>query len=439
MLDASSSEQVAKPPTVKKSLFNKPSWSKTQPTGDAVDIFRRSEQTYADIVAEEEKKRNRRRARKERDRAKQIVDGLEPAGKRRRISDGSEDEGGDSGDSVSDTGSTALNSNSKTASTPPESATSIHLQSKVDREDSPKSLLKRYESAITTEKVIQEQTAQPLHIIDIESEDEPGEGLPGDLHSGSLPAIAPKFNQDEELYTSDEEFPELARKAREKAKISHLENEKQTSAGSGTPFWLQGSNVQDRQPIPPISPIPPREPVIEILITSQIANTKPLIVSRRLTQRLKDVRITWCQRQGFDSEATAAIFLTWKGKRLFDVTTCRSLGIGVDASGKVALEGEKDVLGEENRQIHMEAMTDEILEAYKKARSELGPGKVESKDEGITELPKQPVGTKIILRSKDYEEFKLIVKPVCSACSCLRKAPLTRATVNFHIKDRQCF
>ncbi|KAL5363741.1 ubiquitin-2 like Rad60 SUMO-like-domain-containing protein [Aspergillus floccosus] len=95
--------------------------------------------------------------------------------------------------------------------------------------------------------------------------------------------------------------------------------------------------------------------VIEILITSKIKDTKPLIVQRKLTQSLKEVRLVWCSRQNLPKESQSAVYLTWKGKRLFDVTTCKSLGIG---AGSLTAE---DYLqyDEGNMRIHMEAVTDD--------------------------------------------------------------------------------
>ena len=418
MLSPPKPDPTSKAPAVKRSLFNKPSWSRSQPIGDAVDIFRRSDQTYADIVAEEEKKRNRKLARKEKERAKQYPDVAERAGKRRRISDYSDDDDGAglSGSSASEKGDKPLETARKCTTTPPGPDTAKAAPEKADREDSPKSLLKRYESTVTAEKVAQDQKPQAPNIIDLDDEeDDPGFGLAQDLPRESPQAISQKPPEIEDPFPSDEEFPELARRAREKAKLKRMEKEKQPSAALDSPalttteLSFEGTNVRHIEPMPPP---PPPDPIVNILITSQIANTKPLIINRRLTQRLKDVRVTWCQRQGFNAETAASIFLTWRGKRLFDVTTCKSLGIGVDADGNVSLTGQRDALGEDNRQLHMEAMTDEIMDGYKRAKNASAMNPTHNDVEEIAEPPKQPQGTKIILRSKDYEDFKLIVKAV---------------------------
>ncbi|KAI9872999.1 MAG: hypothetical protein M1830_000953 [Pleopsidium flavum] len=405
-------DPTSKPPGLKRSLFNKPSWSKSQPTGAGVDIFRRSDQTYADIVAEEEEKRKRKLARKERERAKQHADGTEREGKRRRISNHREDVHGRISAGSSDEADRSPRAARKSVANPPEKTTARHTPGHTDKEDSPESLLKRYEASVTTAKIAQDRVPQVSNIIDLEEDDKEGFSLAQDLDLEPPQEISQKPTEDDDFPASDEEFPELARKAREKAKLKQMEKEKVSVTPD--PVSLNTSNQasagtesQERQSTP--HP-PPPDPAVQILITSQIPNTKPLIVSRRLTQRLKDVRVTWCQRQGFTHEATATVFLTWKGKRLFDVTTCKSLGIGVDRDGNVALKGEKDVLGEEDRQIHMEAMTDEILDGYKKAKNGPAPGDPEHNNEEINEPPPPPKGTKIILRSKGYDDFKLIVK-----------------------------
>ncbi|PLB36302.1 small ubiquitin-related modifier domain-containing protein [Aspergillus candidus] len=94
--------------------------------------------------------------------------------------------------------------------------------------------------------------------------------------------------------------------------------------------------------------------VVQILITSQIENTQPLIVYRRMTQPLRDVRLAWCHRHKFLEDTQPSIFLTWKGRRLFDVTTCRSLGIKPSSD---TLFSHTSDSGEKSVHIHMEAVT----------------------------------------------------------------------------------
>ena len=94
--------------------------------------------------------------------------------------------------------------------------------------------------------------------------------------------------------------------------------------------------------------------VVQILITSQIENTQPLIVYRRMTQPLRDVRLAWCHRHKLSEDMQPSIFLTWKGRRLFDVTTCRSLGI---KPSRDTLFSHPPDHGEKSFHVHMEAVT----------------------------------------------------------------------------------
>lgn len=107
---------------------------------------------------------------------------------------------------------------------------------------------------------------------------------------------------------------------------------------------------------------------IQILITSKIEHTKPLIVQRKISQSLKDVRLAWCNHQNLSPESQSAVYLTWKGKRLFDVTTCKSLGLGLASSFM------DDYLpyAAGIARVHMEAVTDITLESSQKRRLSLG-------------------------------------------------------------------
>ncbi|KAE8414899.1 ubiquitin-2 like Rad60 SUMO-like-domain-containing protein [Aspergillus pseudocaelatus] len=98
--------------------------------------------------------------------------------------------------------------------------------------------------------------------------------------------------------------------------------------------------------------------VVQILITSKIESTKPLIVHRKMSQSLRDVRLAWCNRQGIRKEMQPSILLTWKGRRLFDVTTCRSLGLSVPKGlADSSVYGDRVQYGsKEDIRIHMEAV-----------------------------------------------------------------------------------
>ena len=440
MTIGTSMNDVTESVPVKRSLFNKPSWSKPQVVENSIDFFHRSHRTYVEIAAEEEHRRKRKVARKQREKALRADnDGREE--KRRRVPSISEDDDDDntSGEDHNilekDKNGFAFNKAAvKSAARSPSPA---------KPSASPKSLSKRYEETITASRVEQEQKPKDLNIIDLEDGHNPASASEGgdDL---VITVVKPaKPTEEDGFPASDEEFPELARKAREKARKKCLYSDTVATTPKPPQPAEENRSVQQTQPAhQSIPPPPPPDPVVHILITSRLENTAPLIIQRRLSQRLKDVRITWCQRQGFSPEAIASVFLTWRGKRLFDVTSCKSLGIAVDSDGNILTKGQKDILGEEDRQIHMEAMTDEIMKEYsnEKRRGASAEGS-EAASQEVTEVGRKPeVQVKIILKAKGLNDFKLIVKPVCH--DCVRRMYEHSAyitAVYSDIKDRQCF
>lgn len=158
-------------------------------------------------------------------------------------------------------------------------------------------------------------------------------------------------------------------------------------------------------PSNPLSPPPPPDPVISILVSSDIENTRPLVVRRRINQSLKVVRFTWCTRQGFTDDQAADIFLTWKGNKVFDHNTCRGIGIGVDELGNLE---EEDADGN----VHFEAMTAEMWGERERERERRYTTEVPETVPEVTEAAVPSM--RLILKSKGYEDFKLKVRQVCS-------------------------
>jgi len=401
---------AVQPGRVKRPLFNKPAWSKLQATLNTDDLFDRSRVTYAHIAAEEEGKRKREAAKKQ----QQRVHGgetAEPEVKRRRLS--VEDESENKSES-NDEDVGILQSEKQ------EPRRKGHVEDSVESHrperavPSPKSFTKRYEDTVAAAKIDTQKTV-PSNIIDLEDEDPEVTGAGSEGDEVKITVVSrPKSPFYDDFPISDEEFPELARKAREKARRKRLEADPAANSTPDAAARTAHTGTQDLYEPSSQPSAPPPEHVVSILITSRIPNTGPLIVNRRLNQRLKDVRAVWCQKQNFTPEAAQKVVLTWRGKRLFDVTSCRSLVIGVDADGNIIMKGEKDVFGEENRQIQMEAMTLEMLEEQKKARERLERNEEtqDAPEEPPMDQQKQKSQVRIILKSKDHEDFKLLVKPV---------------------------
>ncbi|PYH90683.1 hypothetical protein BO71DRAFT_443717 [Aspergillus ellipticus CBS 707.79] len=145
--------------------------------------------------------------------------------------------------------------------------------------------------------------------------------------------------------------------------------------------------------------------VVQILITSKIPNTKPLIVRRKMRQPLKDVRLAWCNRQNLSKQMQGSVFLTWKGKRLFDVTTCRSLRIQTKG-GNITSPRDLNFFPADNKelQIHMEAATEEINNSNDKLLIVNN-----SESPKITDFAKEnPSSDKVILSCPGLGDLKLI-------------------------------
>ncbi len=402
------------PVSKKRVLFNKPSWSKPQALSNGANLFHRSNQTYVDSAAEVEREREKKLTRKERERARR-EDSEARSGKRRRISS---DEENENNGSSSDEKSSQVEEH-KVAPTPSKKDR-ISISTPVSPQRSrvsPKTLLERYEAAIDAKvsSIEKKLKAKPSDIINID-DDENDLELQADKDDDDIAVVnPPRPSGVDDQPPSDEEFPELARQARDKARRKRLEADIVSTTPDPSPSGSSNSQLQRSQSLHQSTPPPPApDPVLQILITSTIPNTEPLIVNRKLSQRLKEVRITWTERQQFTSDFAESVFLTWRGRRLFDVASCKSLGITVDPNGNIRTRG--DSLEDLDGKIHMEAMTAEILEAYKKAKlHEVAEGREAPAEEPVFKEEKKEVQIRIILKARGFADVKIIVKPVSNA------------------------
>ena len=156
------------------------------------------------------------------------------------------------------------------------------------------------------------------------------------------------------------------------------------------------------------------ERAVQILITSAMENTKPLIVIRKMSQSLRDVRLAWIKRQNLPIGAQSSVILTWKGRRLFDVTTCRSLGIFSDP-GSLADDGDIEPL-----RVHMEAITEEAFQSNSLRRSPSNAQDAESESEDVesedvesedVESDQPSTQMSIVLKCPGLGELKVAVEP----------------------------
>ncbi|KAG7007076.1 hypothetical protein G7Y79_00011g029740 [Physcia stellaris] len=355
-------DEASKPPA-KRALFKKPTWSRPQNLASPADFFHRSNSASVDPVLEAERKRKAKAAKKEAEKASQKAE-EQRAEKRQRVSKEEDDD--------------------------------LYGRSQYF-----------YEWSAEKQKVDPKAITQPLDIIDLEDSDD-------DEVLVVAQARKPPPPEEDDFPVSDEEYADLARKAREKARRKRLEDDVLIETRRRPPSIDRDSQSQRHLPTHISTPPPASlDPEVHILITSRLDNASPLIIKRRLSQRLKDVRLHWCSHNQFTDEMASTIFLTWRGKRLFDVTSCKSLGIAVDKDGRVMAKEQDDILAEEERKIHMEAMTKEIYEACQKARrqvTEQQDGDYEEEELPVQQKPPEDQ-VRLILKAKGFNDFKLIAKP----------------------------
>ncbi|KAG9721791.1 hypothetical protein KCU73_g14146, partial [Aureobasidium melanogenum] len=229
----------------------------------------------------------------------------------------------------------------------------------------------------------------------------------GDAHSNATsleptPAAEATPDDDEDaVYYSDPDMREFARKAREKRRQEEQERNE--------------TGVHD--------------PTVKLLITSPLPGTGPLIVSRKLSQNLQAVREAWLSKQSLEPSIASRVFFTHKLRRVYDVTTVRSLGIKVDSYGRIMANGPFANTDDEHAEkIHIVAVTDEAwqgLKDEKAAKDAPKPNKYLSNAAaadgrgGSTEgtpavdgeaVVEEPL-IKVTLKAKGHSDIKIKVRP----------------------------
>ncbi|KAI4828057.1 hypothetical protein E4T44_09891, partial [Aureobasidium sp. EXF-8845] len=167
----------------------------------------------------------------------------------------------------------------------------------------------------------------------------------------------------------------------------------------------------------------------KLLITSPLLGTCPLIVSRKLSQNLQAVREAWLSKQPLDPSIASRVFFTYKLRKVYDVTTVRSLGIKVDSYGRIMTTGPfANTEDEHAEKIHIEAVTDEAwqdLKDKKAAKDAPKPNKyladIAAADsrrgsaEGTPAVDGEAAAEepliKITLKAKGHSDIKIKVRP----------------------------
>lgn len=337
------------------SFFKKPSWAIKNTEDTSTDFYRRSEQTYSDIIAANREAHNKPKSPEipeHTEDPKDTEDTEDPKReKRRRVS----------------------------------------RETRKGRDDS--NLVRDVSREVDSNKIVLPEPQE----------------LSASYNSSPEPVKPVKQRETTQTHSSENRLPQSPRKISGPEPLGSLPVKPvivlaDDSETRSTPPVQPPRPIQSPQPVKPAE-VPTDDPIVQIMISSEIANTKPLLVHRKMSQRLRDVRLAWCSRQNFDPQIQASIYLTWKGRRLFDVTTCRSLNIN---SGKnsAAIPGIDDdsFADQKELRIHMEAVTDLPLPVNQTITS---PGN----DKPLTapQSPEDDQGEpmKLVLRSPGYDDFRI--------------------------------
>ncbi|OQE14246.1 hypothetical protein PENSTE_c037G09912 [Penicillium steckii] len=339
-----------------RSLFNKPEWaSKTKEP--QTDFYRRSGQTYHDIIAANEAAHRKVKASPETSEERKVEKDTNP--KRLRSSEEPEDED--------------------------------------DEEDG------KEEEEATNEDIIIADSAQPSEQIkgdgpNMQSSPQDQQNQPESpvSHKKKSPKLMRTSSSQAKSPTQPQLLPNHERPIHSSIPVDDEKKMKESPKHS--------PNADTRHQPSELSTPPMDDPIVQILITSEIPCTKSLIVHRKMSQGLKDVRVEWCRRQEIPTEAQNSVYLTWRRRRLFDVTTCKSLGIKPEA---VTTDMEDDQGAEKGHlQIHMVACTEntDLLGRSSMSGSPSLPVTEDQQDQQNQQM-------KLILRSAGYDDFKIKARP----------------------------
>jgi hypothetical protein len=385
-------------PAKKRSLFKRPAWQDA-PKDEEADIFSHSNE-FADIVAQEAKRRAQEKKQEEARRARKHSEPRDS--KRRRTSSHSEQvpsptSGAGDKTTTSTTGSKPYTSSrrSRTPLSPPPA------------QSPPASLPTSTSSAVSLPH-------KDSLVIDLDDSDNDGSHnipkapAPANHYLTQDVAVRPskpspiviEDEDDDDEAEEDEDSMFAVLRARARARIAA----KAKAAASST----QGGDT-------------PKAPITQLLITSCIPNTNALMVKIRVDTFIEKPRKAWCAKQGFSPKEMDNVFFTWKGTRIYDSTSVTRLGITVDDNGNVTMEGDTNIYDDVNLpKIHVEAWTDELYKQRKREDAAAAAAKklaaeapVVTKERTPTPEP-APASAKLrlILRAKGKADFGLTVNPV---------------------------
>ncbi|RDW77313.1 hypothetical protein BP6252_05366 [Coleophoma cylindrospora] len=417
MADEAAKESASVPQPVKRSLFKKSKWAPKTPIGDtenedeSVAFFSRAKHFFPSVVAEKERKQKEKAvktAQRKRSSASREASVVHEE-KRRRTSDGADNESASSQEV--ETLDSAQRLRSASTQTTPGSRRSLSSSQQHMQSSPPEPLSEQYEQALQKgqhRNRIDAQEGKGVIVLD-DSDDESNYKAPKPIETGDEDVVSSKgkaatkslVDDDDPFQDSDPEFAEIMARARERQR-----KKLQDRLANGTSL----------SPAPEVITENTIDPVVQIFISSYIDGSRPLQVRRRWSQPLKLVRQAWLDKQilngqPLDESARASIFLTWRNKRLFDVSSCKTMGLKIDKDGQLYHDG--DGFDADGR-VHIEAWTDELfgqhlkrLETSRLLLTEDSETKAQASPSPSPE-PEVQVTPKIriIIKARNYPDFK---------------------------------
>ncbi|KIW71959.1 hypothetical protein PV04_00185 [Phialophora macrospora] len=226
---------------------------------------------------------------------------------------------------------------------------------------------------------------------------------------------------------------------------------------SATPTSTAPFNTSNQAHAPAPASVQEEDPEVKILISSEIPNTKPLIVKRRASQSLKQVKEFWCRKFELDETVARQVFFTWNGTRLFDSTTMRGIlrglkkdawqkgknryGTSADGQDEQNARGDGDEFDEKsakdpsNGKIMLEAMTQDMYDRQQQRQRE-GTADSSQQDQyqnlqgrAEEQAPSQSDGAiiiRLVSNNKDLEPMQLRVRPHTTIGKIMRGYAATR-------------
>ena len=177
---------------------------------------------------------------------------------------------------------------------------------------------------------------------------------------------------------------------------------------------------------PPSSTPASTQPILTIFINSFLPNTSPIMFRIHLDHKLRIIRQKFCERYALPPDIAKEVFLKWRDFKLYDSTTCKTMGITVDEGTGEVLYRDK-VVGRTDGDgpdpgLVFEAWTPQLVKEDEQRRREEKENERKAKEakeakeakmEGGNEKVKvkRTDGVTVTVRAKGIEDWTISVYP----------------------------